>query len=139
MSLAKAIIIGRLGRDVDLRYTPQGTPVASFSMATSEKRKDRTSGDFKEQTTWFKVTLWGKQAETASQYLHKGGEVCIEGRISLEEWTDRDGKQHSGIAINGTDMTFIGGGQGESRSQPTSNASSKSAEVPDLSDDDPPF
>lgn len=133
MSLAKAIIIGRLGRDPELRYTPQGKPVCSFSMATDDKRGQE------KVTTWFKVTLWGKQAETASQYLSKGSQVCIEGRISLEEWTDRDGKQHSNIAINATDMTFIGGGTGGGQSEYRPQQETKPAEVPDLSDDGPPF
>lgn len=130
MSLAKAIIIGRLGRDPELRFTAQGKPVCSFSMATDEKRgQDKI-------TTWFKITLWGKQAETASQYLRRGSPVCIEGRISLEEWTDREGKTRSSIAINGTDMTFIDSkGSGEQRSE----SSAKTVEVPELSDDDIPF
>ena len=91
MSFNKVILVGNLGRDPELRYTPQGTPVCSFSMATNERRKDKT-GEMQDQTTWFKVTLWGRQAETASQYLTKGKSVYIEGRLRVEEWTDRDGK-----------------------------------------------
>ena len=91
MSFNKVILVGNLGRDPELRYTPQGTPVCSFSMATNERRKDKT-GEMQDQTTWFRVTLWGRQAETASQYLTKGRPVYIEGRLRVEEWTDRDGK-----------------------------------------------
>lgn len=108
MSFNKIILIGNLGRDPELRYTPQGTPVCSFSMATSEKRKDQ-SGELQEQTTWFKVTLWNRQAETASQYLQKGRSVYIEGRLRVEEYTDRDGKQRHSLEVTATDMQFIGG------------------------------
>src|SRR5687767_15601313 len=74
MSFNKIILVGNLGRDPELRYTPQGTPVCSFTMATNERRKDKT-GETQDQTTWFRVTLWGRQAETASQYLTKGRPV----------------------------------------------------------------
>jgi primosomal replication protein N len=74
MSFNKVILVGNLGRDPELRYTTQGTPVCSFSMATNERRKDKT-GEMQDHTTWFRVTLWGRQAETASQYLTKGRPV----------------------------------------------------------------
>ena len=112
MSFNKVILVGNLGRDPDLRYTPQGTPVCSFTMATNERRKDKT-GEMQDQTTWFRVTLWGRQAETASQYLTKGRPVYIEGRLRVEEWTDRDGKPRHTLEVNATDMQFIGGGRGD--------------------------
>ncbi len=112
MSFNKIILVGNLGRDPELRYTTQGTPVCSFSLATNEKRKDKT-GEAQDITTWFRVTLWGRQAETASQYLTKGRPVYIEGRLRVEEWTDRDGKQRHTLEVNATDMQFIGGGRGE--------------------------
>ena len=112
MSFNKVILVGNLGRDPELRYTPQGTPVCSFSMATNERRKDKT-GEMQDQTTWFKVTLWGRQAETASQYLTKGKPVYIEGRLRVEEWTDRDGKRRHTLEVNATDMQFIGGGRAQ--------------------------
>ena len=112
MSFNKIILVGNLGRDPELRYTPQGTPVCSFTVATNEKRKDR-AGETQDVTTWFRVTLWGRQAETASQYLTKGRPVYIEGRIRLEEWTDRDGKQRYTLEVHATDMQFIGGGRAD--------------------------
>src|SRR5258708_1283643 len=112
MSFNKIIIVGNLGRDPELRYTPQGTPVCSFSLATNEKRKDRTTGENQDLTTWFRVTLWGRQAETASQYLTRGRPVYIEGRLRVEEWTDRDGKPRPTLEVHATDMQFIGGGRG---------------------------
>src|SRR5207244_8997817 len=85
MSFNKIILVGNLGRDPELRYTPQGTPVCSFSLATNERRKDRNTGENQDLTTWFRVTLWGRQAETASQYLQRGRPVYIEGRLRVEE------------------------------------------------------
>ncbi len=109
MSFNKIIVVGYLGRDPELRYTPQGDAVCNFSMATSEKRRDK-AGEFQEVTTWFRVTLWSKKAETASKYLTKGSQVYIEGRLRVEEWTDRDGNNRHTLEVQGTDMQFLGGG-----------------------------
>jgi single-strand DNA-binding protein len=140
MSFNKIILVGNLGRDPELRYTPQGTPVCSFTVATNEKRKDR-AGEMQDVTTWFRVTLWGRQAETASQYLTKGRPIYVEGRLRLEEWTDRDGKQRFTLEVHATDMQFIGGGRGDEASGTTSKATSTEQQQsePDLSDDDIPF
>lgn len=112
MSFNKIIIVGNLGRDPELRYTPQGAAVCSFSMATNEKRKDK-SGEMQDVTTWFKVTLWRNQAENAAKYLTKGSPVYIEGRLRIEEWTDRDGNNRYTLDVQATDMQFISGGRGE--------------------------
>lgn len=109
MSFNKIILVGNLGKDPELRYTPQGTAVCSFSMATNEKRRDK-SGEFQNLPTWFKVTLWGNQAETASKYLAKGRPVYIEGRLRIEEWTDRDGNIQKTLEVNGSDMQFLPSG-----------------------------
>lgn len=141
MSFNKIILVGNLGRDPELRYTPQGNPVCSFSMATNERRKDKT-GEWQDQTTWFRVTLWGRQAETASQYLTKGRPVYIEGRLRVEEWTDRDGKPRQSLEVTATDMQFIGGGRFEEA--PAEKAAAAAAGEPpaahaDQADDDVPF
>jgi single-strand DNA-binding protein len=112
MSFNKIIIVGNLGKDPDLRYTPQGAAVCSFSMATNEKRKDK-SGELQDITTWFKVTLWRNQAETAAKYLTKGSPVYIEGRLRIEEWTDRDNNRRYTLDVQATDMQFISAGRGE--------------------------
>jgi single-strand DNA-binding protein len=141
MSFNKVILVGNLGRDPELRYTPQGTPVCSFSMATNERRKDK-SGEMQDHTTWFRVTLWGRQAETASQYLTKGRPVYIEGRLRVEEWTDRDGKARHTLEVQGTDMQFIGGGRGEEPPMERAAAAGGGAtttEQTDMADDDIPF
>ena len=140
MSFKKITLVGNLGRDPELRYTPQGTPVCSFSMATNERRKDK-SGELQDLVTWFKVTLWGRQAETASQYLTKGRPVYIEGRLRVEEWTDRDGKPRHTLEVTATDMQFIGGGRSEEQPMERAAAAAGGApsEHPDVSDDDIPF
>ncbi len=111
MSFNKIIVIGNLGRDPELRYTPQGNAVCNFSVATSEKKRDK-GGEMQEITTWFRVTTWNKQAENASKYLTKGRPVYIEGRLRIEEWTDRDGKNRYTLEVNATDLQFLGGGGG---------------------------
>ena len=145
MSFNKITSVGNLGRDPELRYTPQGTPVCSFCLATNERRKDRNTGENNDITTWFRVTLWGRQAETASQYLSRGRPVYIEGRLRVEEWTDRDGKARHTLEVHATDMQFIGGGaRDEGAPAPTARAAAATPdapmETPDMSnDDDVPF
>lgn len=136
MSFNKVILVGNLGRDPELRYTPQGTPVCSFTMATNERRKDK-AGEMQDQTTWFRVTLWGRQAETASQYLTKGRQVYIEGRLRVEEYTDRDGKPRHSLEVNATDMQFIGGRGDEAVA--TRTPAAEAAERPEMAEDDIPF
>lgn len=144
MSFNKIILVGNLGRDPELRYTPDGTPVCNFSLATNERRRDPKTGENNDITTWFRVTLWRRQAETASQYLTRGKSVYIEGRLRVEEWTDRDGKQRHTLEVNATDMQFLGGGArgDEASAAPAKAAAAASDSTPeptDLSDDDIPF
>ncbi len=106
MSFNKIILVGNLGRDPELRYTPQGDAVCNLSIATSEKKRDK-AGEWQDVTTWFRVTLWRKQAENAAKYLAKGRKVYVEGRLRIEEWTDRDGNNRYTLEVQGTDMHFI--------------------------------
>ena len=140
MSFNKIILVGNLGRDPELRYTPQGTPVCNFTVATNEKRKDR-AGEMQDVTTWFRVTLWGRQAETASQYLTKGRPIDIEGRLRLDEYTDRDGNKRQTLEVNATDIHFIGSSRGDDVSENTKSAAAGGQPLPDAepSDDDIPF
>ena len=112
-SFNKIIIVGYLGRDPEIRYTPQGTAVCNFSIATTEKRKDR-SGESQDVTTWFRVNVWGRQAEVANQYLAKGRQVYIEGRLRQEEYTDRDGNRRTTLEVSASDIQFLTpkGGEG---------------------------
>ncbi|HEU5130845.1 MAG TPA: single-stranded DNA-binding protein [Pyrinomonadaceae bacterium] len=148
MSFNKIILVGNLGRDPELRYTAQGTPVCSFSMATNERRKDR-NGEMQDHTTWFRITLWNRLAETASQYLQKGKQVYIEGKLRVEEYVDRDGKPRHSLEVFATDMHFIGarggdeGGGGTYERAASAGAGGGGAPADsaggDLSDDDIPF
>lgn len=143
MSFNKCILVGNLGRDPELRYTPQGTPVCSFTMATNERRKDK-NGEMQDHTTWFRVTLWGRQAETASQYLTKGRPVYIEGRLRVEEWTDRDGKPRYTLEVHATDMQFIGSRGDEAAAAAAVGSKPSGGGEPihppaDVADDDIPF
>ncbi len=90
-SLNKVLLIGNTGRDPEVRYTASGTAVASFSLATSEKFKNK-SGEWEERTEWHNIILWGRLAEIAGEYLTKGKTVFIEGRLQTRKWQDRDGK-----------------------------------------------
>lgn len=108
MSFNKIIIYGFLARDPELRYTANGTPVCNFSVATSEGKGER------EKTTWFRVTFFNKQAEVASQYLQKGKPVYVEGRLSLDKYTDRDGKERQTLEVTGTELKLMSKGDGQS-------------------------
>lgn len=115
----KVILIGRITRDIELRYTPKGTAVSEISMATNRSRTD-DSGQRIEETTFVDVTLWGRQAELAGQYLAKGREVYIEGRLQLDTWQDKQsGQNRSKLRVVGETMQFIGGtgGGGQKPSQ----------------------
>jgi len=107
MSFNKITIVGYLGRDPELRYTPQGTAVCNFSVATTEKRRN-ARGEQEEHTIWFKVAAWGRQAELAAEYLAKGRQVYVEGRLRREEYTDREGVQRTSLEVNASDIQFLG-------------------------------
>ncbi|HIJ80292.1 MAG TPA: single-stranded DNA-binding protein [Desulfuromonadales bacterium] len=107
-SLNKAIIIGNLGKDPEIRATPSGQSVATFSVATSEKYKNK-SGEMVEQTEWHKVVLWGRLADIAQQYLVKGKTVYIEGRIQTRKWEGKDGHDRYTTEIVGETMKMLGG------------------------------
>jgi single-strand DNA-binding protein len=107
MSFNKITIVGYLGRDPELRYTPQGTAVCNFSVATTEKRKN-ARGETEEHTIWFRIAAWGRQAELAAEYLAKGKQVYVERRLRREEYTDREGIQRTGLEVNASDIQFLG-------------------------------
>lgn len=145
MSFNKIILVGNLGSDPELRYTAQGTPVCSFNLATNERRKNK-SGEMEDTTTWFRVTLWNRQAETASQYLAKGKQVYIEGRLRQGSFTDRGGVERTTLEVQGTEMQFIGSSMSDDKpagnkaaAAPRSQANRTATEEPDLTDEDIPF
>ena len=104
----KAILIGNLGRDPELKYTQSGQAVVNFSIATSENWTDK-SGEKQERTEWHRIVAWGKTGELCAQYLSKGRTVYVEGRIQTREWEDREGQKRTTTEINAQTVTFIGG------------------------------
>lgn len=106
MSFAKIIILGNLGKDVELRYTSNGLAVGNFSIASTEGVKNK-DGDWENQTTWFKCTVWGKQAETCAKNLEKGSQAFVEGSLREEKWTDRDGNEKITLVVNVSDVRFL--------------------------------
>ncbi|MHB8600184.1 MAG: single-stranded DNA-binding protein [Ktedonobacteraceae bacterium] len=105
--LNKVMLIGNLGRDPEMNYTPSGTAVTKFSLAVSRTSKVPGSGERREETEWFNIVAWEKLAETCSAYLHKGSKVYIEGRISQRKYTDREGIQRNAMDIIASNMEIL--------------------------------
>jgi single-strand DNA-binding protein len=108
MSVNKVILVGRLGRDPETRYTGGGQAVANFSVATDETYKDK-NGERQKRTEWHKIVAWGKQAEIAQQYLKKGSLIFIEGRIQSREWQDKEGQKRTSFEIVASNFRMLGG------------------------------
>ena len=109
----KVILIGHLGQDPEVRALPSGSSIANLRIATTESWKDKQSGEFKEQTEWHTVVLFGRTAEVAAEYLKKGSQVFIEGRLRTRKWQDKTGNDRYSTEIVGNDMQMLGGrGQG---------------------------
>ena len=114
----RVILVGNLGKDAELRYTGGGAAVASFSIATTEIWKDK-DGQRQEQTEWHRISLWGKQAESVSQYLTKGKQIYVEGRLQTRKWQDKDGHDRYTTEVKADRVVLLGsaGGGGGQRSQ----------------------
>ena len=148
MSLNKAILIGNLGRDPEVRHMPNGEAVCNFSIATSETWKDQ-HGQKQERTEWHAITLYRRMAEVAGQYLKKGSQVYIEGRIQSRKYTDKNGVERTAYEIIGNEMKMLGGGndsgqqaqaaQAETPTPPRRQAPAAPAQPVDDIDDDIPF
>ena len=145
----KVILIGNLGRDPELRYTPGGQAVATFSLATTERYNDR-SGQRQERTEWHNVVAWGKLAELVNQYLKKGRSAYIEGRITTRSWDDKDGNKRYKTEIVANQVQFLGsagqssqdfgGDMDQSNAGFDSRQSGPSMQEPQtIADDDLPF
>jgi len=117
MSLNRVILLGRLGRDPEVRYAQSGTTVATLNMATDERRPDG-SGGWKNETEWHRVVLFGKQADLAKQYLTKGREVLIEGSLRTRQWQDKEGQKRYTTEVVCQNMRFVGGRGGAGGSAP---------------------
>ena len=111
-SVNKVILVGNLGRDAELRYTPGGAPVSTLNLATTEVWNDKASGQKQEKTEWHRIVLWGKQAESLSEYLTKGKQIFVEGRLQTRKWQDKDGVDKYTTEIRADRITLLGGGGG---------------------------
>ncbi len=143
-SFNKVVLVGYLGADPEVRLTGEGKQVCNFAVATTENKKDK-NGEVQQLTTWFRVTCWGRQAELAEIYLSKGSQIYIEGKIRVNEYSDRDGKQRSTLEVIASDLRFIGARtiteqEAALKAQAPSRKPACKAEVARaLSDDDVPF
>ena len=143
----KVILIGNCGNDPEIRYMPSGGAVANFSIATSEKWKDKQTGESKEKTEWHRVVFFGKLAEIIEQYVHKGTKVYVEGKLQTRKWQDKGGTDHYTTEIIGGQMQLLGSKQGDSgypaqsAQNPRQQSHSPQASMPmdDGFDDDIPF
>jgi single-strand DNA-binding protein len=155
MSVNKVILVGRLGRDPETRYTSAGQAVANFSVATDESYKDR-NGERQKRTEWHKIVVWGKQAEIAQQYLKKGSLVFIEGRIQSREWQDKEGQKRTSFEIVANNFRMLGGrsesmaagasasggptrGEEFDQTSPSEDSFAGPGAGPEISDEDIPF
>ncbi len=149
-SFEQTIVMGHLGSDPELRSVPSGDQVCNFSVAASRRFRNR-DGDKKEETNWYKVTVWGKQAENCAKYLTKGRKVLLVGRVTASAWKNRDGEAQASLEINPFTVQFLSepkDSQGRGSSSSSSSSSSFSDSSPhadsafsdsDENDDDIPF
>jgi single-strand DNA-binding protein len=141
----KVILIGRLGSDPEVRYTPSGVAVANFSVATSEEWKDKDSGEKKERTEWHRIVAWRRLGEICGEYLSKGRQVYVEGRIQTRSWDDRDGNKKYTTEIVASDIQFLGSRDMSDGDKPSGGTGGgggggfQGAPGPGPEDDDIPF
>ena len=151
MSVNKVILVGRLGRDPETRYTSSGQAVCNFSIATDETYKDR-SGERQKRTEWHKIVMWGKLAEIAQQYLKKGSQVYLEGRIQSRQWDDKEGQKRTSFEIVANTMKMLdsrsagasagvgmSGGRAAESDVSAAPPMDEPAGGPEISDEDIPF
>jgi len=140
-SVNKVILVGNLGRDAEVRSTPRGDTVATLNLATTEQWNDR-EGQRQEKTEWHRVVLWGKQADSLKQYLVKGKQIYVEGRLQTRQWDDKDGNKRYTTEIKADRITLLGGGGGSARPGGDRGGYAPGepmAEPVDMPEDDIPF
>ena len=139
----KVILVGNLGQKPEIRYTKDSKPIASFSIATSESWKDKTTGDMVEKTEWHNVTFFGRIAEVAEQYLDKGSKVFVEGKLQTDKWEDENGNKRSATKVIGNNMQMLDS-RGSNNSSSFDESASAQNEAPasqegSFSEEDIPF
>jgi len=127
-SVNKVILVGNLGADPETRYLPSGDAVCNIRIATTDRVRDKASGDYKENTEWHRIVFFGKLAETAGQYLKKGRQVYVEGRIRTNKWQDKDGNERYTTEIVANDMKMLGSREG--MGSPSSNEGEYGGSMP---------
>jgi single-strand DNA-binding protein len=140
-SVNKVILVGNLGRDAELKVTPSGFPISTFSLATTDRRKDKDN-NWTDRTEWHRIKLLGKQAESLKDYLKKGKQIYVEGRLETRSWDDKDGQKRYTTEIIGGDGGGGGrsrGGEYESGYDAGGDYDHAPAPAPDAPDDDVPF
>ena len=137
--LNKVLIIGNLGNDPEIKYTQSGSPVANLSIATSERWKDKNSGEQKEQVEWHRVVLFSRLAEIAEQYLKKGSKVFIEGKLQTRDWEDSEGKKRYTTEIIAREMSMLDSRQGAENSQQLKSDSTGKGKSDESFEEDIPF
>ena len=139
----KVILVGNLGQKPEIRYTKASKPIASFSIATSESWKDKTTGDMVEKTEWHNVTFFGRIAEVAEQYLDKGSKVFVEGKLQTDKWEDENGNKRSATKIIGNNMQMLDSkGSNNSSSfdeSPSAQNEASASQEGSFSEEDIPF
>lgn len=146
-SVNKVIIVGNVGRDPETRYMPSGDAVTNISVATSDRYKDKQTGEMKENTEWHRIAFFGKLAEIAGQYLKKGSQVYVEGRLRTRKWTDQSGQEKYSTEIIADSMQMLGArmaGSGDaaepsSRSKSSDSSANQAPAGLGAMDDDIPF
>jgi single-strand DNA-binding protein len=137
-SVNKVILVGNLGRDPEVRYTPQGTAVANFTMATTDRWTD-PSGEKKEKTEWHRIVTWGKQAEIVGEYLKKGRQVYVEGSLQTREWTDRDGNKRYTTEVKALRVQMLGRADDRGSMAPAAHGEAVAENEGSFEGDDIPF
>ena len=142
----KVILVGNLGKDAEVRFTPGGAAVSTISLATTDVWNDKSSGQRQERTEWHRVVLWGKQAETLNDYLKKGKQIYVEGRLQTRKWQDRDGNDKYTTEIRSDRIVLLGGrggggagGDGGDYGSRDSSPGGPASGPPELTEDDIPF
>ncbi len=133
-SVNKVILLGRLGKDPELKYIPSGAPVANFSIATDEVWIDRNN-EKQKRTEWHRIVAWGKQAEFCGEYLSKGRLLYVEGRLRSRTWEDRNGNQRTTTEVNATDIVLLG----RRPEEVPEEAQPQTSEEGEITDEDIPF
>jgi len=136
--LNKVMIIGHLGRDPEMRYTPSGRPVTTFTVATS-RSWNTVDGERHQETEWFNVVAWGNLAEICKQYLTKGQQVYIEGRLQTRRWDDKEGNKHSSIEVVANEMMMLGDRRDAGSAEKHATEAAEEAELPSTDEDEFPF